>query len=124
MEMRNLLHLPVQTVKDRQGLWEAWRALGGSLHQETWAQIQGGSVSGKDTPPPFDSAAGIAAMSEEYQRGLRRARTSLALLQLRGIKDPAPIEDAILAVSRDPRALSGWLNLSGKLAQAWKDTSR
>lgn len=118
MEMRNLLHLPVQTVADRQKVWDAWRQLAGTIHQTTLAQMHGGSVSGKDTPPTFDSAA---AMAEEYRRGLRRARTSLALLKLNGIKDARPIEDALLKVSRNPDEQAGWRALNGQLAQAWRE---
>jgi hypothetical protein len=118
-EMSALLALPWPTTKERAALSPAWRGLGARLQKESL-----------DSGLP--SLESDRAQRLERERGLLRARCSVALLKLAQAADDAntsdpdrkmrreklaKVEEALTKATHDPAALSA---LAGQLQQAWQ----
>jgi hypothetical protein len=115
LKMRGLLRLPALKVGQRAKLWAAWHPLAVRLHEQTLErETKPGPVG--DQPPGLDLNKGLREMAE---RGLLRARISLALLRLAEAQRADNVAEALRKASqdRDPRS---WQTLANELRLAWK----
>jgi hypothetical protein len=106
-EMSGLLRLPALAASDRSKLYSAWRDLTGRLAE----------TEPPDAPPPFDRGR---ALREERERGLLRARASLALLRLAGAEDTVRVEAALKKAAESPADAAAWQGLRQELRKGWQ----
>jgi hypothetical protein len=110
--MGRLLRLPALAAADRVGLYGTWRASGAKLAK------QAAEAGPRNDPPNYDPAK---AQREERQRGLARARASLALLQLDGAPEEVLKETrAALAAAGEVPEPAKVRAVADQLRKAWK----
>lgn len=119
-ELRGVLACSWLTAAEREALEKA--ALAGSrrLHQQTAALDLAEDRAGKPTPlaPAPESAR---TLRSERERGLRRARESVLLLQLEGATPSRELREALDLTSADLKNEGAWQALSRELRRAWHD---
>jgi hypothetical protein len=104
--------------EQRKAMWKAGRGLAERLHQGTVSADQEEDRSGVLTAGPgtFNSER---ASKLERDKALRRARWSIALLQLEGAADVKGLEQALAAAVEARGEGPAWQALVRQLREAW-----
>ncbi len=118
LSMQALLRSPWLDAGDRAKLWTAAHKVSARLTAEVLKQDRQDDAAERQTPapPPVDLAAGAA---RERDLALRRARVSVALLQVEGVPTLKGVRDALAEVERDRDRPAAWRALGLQLREAW-----
>lgn len=113
-KLMELLRSPLAVAKDRAAIWEAARAIGKKLHDQT-RDLDAGDDAAHRTPATLEPTTGRD--DSEAQRRYRRAAVALALLRAAG-------SDGIASLSASANAEmdeSKWKSLANGLRRSWSD---
>jgi hypothetical protein len=121
--LSTLLDGPWLWAGDRPVVWKAARDISWLLHKRT-VDLDRESESERRSqaaPVPFSAEK---AIQQEREQALRRARWSIALLQLEGRPGVGKLEDLVQQVRKGMDKRPAWHALSRGLLEAWSRTSR